>query len=287
MKWTGTQNKVIEFWHSRQNKPEIKFHSHTWYEIFYFHGGKCTYLIGDQVYSLYPGDLIIMNGMTLHRSKIFKEEDYIRSVIHFDPTYFHKVLRPLGMEEMLQPFEKLQSFRITLDIKGRKEVEDLLKRMADFQQKADDVSHYQYNLTFLNLLVSVSSFCKKTMKDVREISSEKENHVRCIMAFIEKNYMEELSMQMLEEELHLSKYYLSKIFKAVTGVTVFNYLYQRRINQAKILFVLEPDKFVTEVCYTVGFKHLSHFSKIFKQLEGCSPEAYRQSKKENITITNK
>lgn len=32
-----------------------QFHSHAFYEIYYFHEGRCTYLIGDSVFTLKPG----------------------------------------------------------------------------------------------------------------------------------------------------------------------------------------------------------------------------------------
>lgn len=37
------------------------FHSHPHYEIYYFHDGECTYIIGDRVYNLEPGDLVLMH----------------------------------------------------------------------------------------------------------------------------------------------------------------------------------------------------------------------------------
>lgn len=68
----------------RLNHPiHFVFHSHDQYEIYYFHEGKCNYLIGDRIYVLEPGDLILMDGMTLHCPKIEKGAKYVRSFIHF------------------------------------------------------------------------------------------------------------------------------------------------------------------------------------------------------------
>lgn len=73
----------------------------------------------------------------------------------------------------------------------------------------------------------------------------------------------------------MSKYHLAKVFKEMTGVTIFKYLYQRRINQAKIEFLLSTAS-VTEICYQVGFNYPSHFTKVFKQLTGLTPEQYKR-----------
>ncbi|MCK9912405.1 helix-turn-helix transcriptional regulator, partial [Microbacteriaceae bacterium K1510] len=70
--------------------------------------------------------------------------------------------------------------------------------------------------------------------------------------------------------------YLSRTFKEVTGVPLFDYIYRQRINQARIRFLLDPDASVTDVGYAVGFKHPAHFSRLFKRLMGVSPDRYRR-----------
>lgn len=66
------------------------FHSHPHYEIYYFHDGECTYIIGDRVYNLEPGDLVLMHGLTLHRPHPKPGSAYERSTLHFDPSAIRK-----------------------------------------------------------------------------------------------------------------------------------------------------------------------------------------------------
>ncbi|MCZ8514996.1 hypothetical protein O9H85_21755 [Paenibacillus filicis] len=40
----------------------------------------------------------------------------------------------------------------------------------------------------------------------------------------------------------MSKYYLTGIFKEVTGITIFKYLFQRRINEAKVRFLMDKSR---------------------------------------------
>ena len=262
--------------YNNQTRPSMNFHSHSHYEIFYFHAGRCNYLIGDRIYTLTPGDLIIMNGMTLHRPKLFDEEAYCRTTVHFNGDYFQEVFKAMGMQKLLQPFTTLQSFRIQMSETEQAEVDSLLQKMKHYQSE-EEVSYWRFQLSFFELLVVIYQLCQRPLNEMNETASDKEKHVQRLISFLEEHYRNsQLNMEVLEEALHVSRYYLSKVFKEVTGVTVFNYLYQRRINQAKIDFLIHPDRSVTEVSYSVGFKHPAHFSKIFKQLVGISPEKFRR-----------
>lgn len=277
MKKLSITTYQLDFTYQNDKKWKETFHSHTQYELYYFHGGRCNFLIGDRMYVLEPGDLIIMNGLTLHRPKTFEGEPYIRSVIHFDAAYFATMLSALGMEELLNPFRKLQSYRLRLEGETKDSVESKLEAMHQWSYRTDIGSDFRYRLAFLDLLAIIYGLLETPLEQHSSLPSEKENHVQNIVSFIERHYMEDIHMQSLEQALHLSKYYLAKVFKEITGATIFDYLYQRRINQAKIEFLLHPERSVTEVGYNVGFKHLAHFSKVFKQLAGCSPDQFRKT----------
>lgn len=57
----------IEFTYRNDSPmPGAQFHSHAFYEMYYFQEGECNYLIGDKLMTLHPGDFILMHGMTLH-----------------------------------------------------------------------------------------------------------------------------------------------------------------------------------------------------------------------------
>jgi AraC-like DNA-binding protein len=256
---------------------QMKLHSHTVYEIYYFHKGKCTYLIGDQIYVLAPGDLILMHGLTLHCPNVDPELEYSRTIIHFDPAYVSNMIQqPLSIN-VLKPFQELRNHRFQLQGEEKQHMEAALINLEQLFTKQDSISYHRFHALFLDLLFMIYGYCQKPLEVKPEFPSAKEHHVQSIMTFIEENFQEDVHLDEMEMSLHLSKYYLVKIFKEVTGITIFTYLYQRRINQAKVLFLMEKQKTITDICYQIGFKHPAHFSRIFKQLVGCTPEKYRKA----------
>ncbi|WP_148933339.1 helix-turn-helix domain-containing protein [Paenibacillus methanolicus] len=256
-----------------------QFHSHPYYEIYYFQGGECNYLIGDKLIALKPGDLILMHGMTLHCSNPSPHQPYVRSILHFEPAMIGKLLRPEAAAHMLQPFEELRNIRLSLSAAQQDEYEALLAQLHVLYRarktEGAGAGADRFTFRFLDVLALIREWCDGPTGQ-HEHDSLKERHVQSVVSYIEENYARELTLDMIAGALHLTKPYLSHLFKEVTGTTVFKYLYNRRLNQAKMLFRLEPHRSVSDVCRTVGFRHLAHFSRLFKAAEGQSPEQYRK-----------
>ncbi|MFC4776361.1 AraC family transcriptional regulator [Paenibacillus sp. GCM10023252] len=261
----------------RSDRPiEPVFHSHPFYEVYYFHSGKCNYLIGDRIYVLAPGDLILMNGMTLHCPKIGPDVPYIRTTIHFNSSGMLPLLQLSGSINFLKPFQELGNYRLRLHGEDRVRIEQRLLQMHELQQRGDELGSNRCALAFADLLYLIYELCELPLSDKKEQSYDRESTVQAIITYVEAHYTESFGLDDLGAELHMSKHYLSKLFKEVTGVTIFDYVYQRRINQAKIMLLLDGSLSLTEVSYSLGFKHLAHFSRVFKRQIGQTPERYRR-----------
>lgn len=258
---------------------DIAFHSHPFYEIYYFHEGDCTYLIGDKLIVLRPGDLILLHGMTLHSPNPSPHAPYIRTIVHFDPAFVHRLLQAEPAAALLQPFEELRNLRLAPPEADRAELERLLSDMAGAYRPWPGGSRParlgRFELRFLELLQRIAGWCAAPVRD-REHESPQERIVQDVVSYVEDHFRDDLSLDDIAGALHVAKPYLANLFKRITGTTIFKYVYQRRINQAKILFRFEPQRSVSSVCREVGFSHLAHFSRLFKETAGMSPDAYRK-----------
>ena len=93
---------------------------------------------------------------------------------------------------------------------------------------------------------------------------------------IRENYMEHISLDTLAQQVHVSKYYFSHLFKEETGLTPANYLQQVRLSKAKELLratTLSQD----EICSKVGLYNSSYLSRLFRTHEKVTPDQYRRS----------
>jgi AraC-like DNA-binding protein len=75
-------------------------------------------------------------------------------------------------------------------------------------------------------------------------------------------------------ELHLSPNYFGDLIKKETGRSPQEYIQEKVIDVAKER-IFDPTRSVSEIAYTLGFKYPQHFSRLFKQRVGHTPNEYR------------
>lgn len=91
---------------------------------------------------------------------------------------------------------------------------------------------------------------------------------------VKQRFRENITLDIVAEELGVSSFYLSKLFHKHTGMNFTEYLTQKRIAQAKRL--LENGEMnIKEIAYATGFNSQSYFSKIFKKYVGIAPSDYK------------
>lgn len=91
-----------------------------------------------------------------------------------------------------------------------------------------------------------------------------------ILDYLNENYMHDLSMEEIANYTGRSLATFKRDFAKVCDTTPQKWIIKRRLEAAHD-FIKSGKKRVTEACFDVGFKNLSHFSKIYKQTYGVAP----------------
>jgi two-component system response regulator YesN len=97
-----------------------------------------------------------------------------------------------------------------------------------------------------------------------------------IAEFLEKHYHEDVSLQDIANRFYLSREYISRKFKQEFEVNLSDYLGQIRMSKAKVL-LRNPHLRISQVAEMVGYQDEKYFSKVFKKLEGLTPNEYRKT----------
>lgn len=91
-----------------------------------------------------------------------------------------------------------------------------------------------------------------------------------IIDYLNENYMLDLSMEEIASYTGRSLATFKRDFAKVSDLTPQKWIIKRRLEAAHNL-IKSGKKKVTEACFDVGFKNLSHFSKVYKETYGVAP----------------
>ncbi len=93
--------------------------------------------------------------------------------------------------------------------------------------------------------------------------------------YIEKHYMDNLSLNVLAEEIHMNPYYFSSFFKKHAGENFKDYVNKVRISHA-VSLLLSTDKKTYEIAMETGFRDARSFSEVFSRIYGETPSSYKK-----------
>jgi AraC family transcriptional regulator of adaptative response / methylphosphotriester-DNA alkyltransferase methyltransferase len=115
--------------------------------------------------------------------------------------------------------------------------------------------------------------CKRCKPNGKRLPNEE--WVSQIEHFIQNNYAEALTLDMLADMCHGSPYHLQRTFKRIKGVTPAEFIQQTRIAKA-MHFLSATDKTMIHIALAVGIRNPTHFVTLFKKRTGLTPTDYRQ-----------
>ena len=98
--------------------------------------------------------------------------------------------------------------------------------------------------------------------------------VRRALEYIRAEYMNEIVIANIAKHCGYSEFYLMKLFKQYTGVSIVDYANDYRLTVAGRQ-LRDTDDDIATIAYQVGFNNISYFDRQFKRLYGMTPKAFR------------
>ncbi|MBK6004790.1 helix-turn-helix transcriptional regulator [Ramlibacter ginsenosidimutans] len=95
-----------------------------------------------------------------------------------------------------------------------------------------------------------------------------------VQAFVRDNISEELHVERLAAEVHMSQYHFARMFKHATGLPPHLYIVMQRVSHAKAL-LQDTELPLLEVAEQSGFRTQGHFTGVFGRYAGMTPRTFR------------
>lgn len=97
-----------------------------------------------------------------------------------------------------------------------------------------------------------------------------------VKEFIEKNYMKDISISQIAEELQMAPSYLSMLFHQEAGEKFIDYLTYVRMENAKRLLIQNSTAAIKDIAMMCGYNSSQYFAKVFLSQCGCSPSIFKK-----------
>ena len=267
----GTLNDYAVYGGAIRGAAAGTVHQHDYIEIFLNLTDPQTFLIGDRMYSVAPGDLMLVNCGEQHA--VMDKANGNACFVEVRPEFLLTLCTDqTNLLSWLSLDGSVPQRKVALSETELGEMRRLI-RMCQNRNGSYGWDVLE-RVHFIELMVAISR-CFQTARQNARVSVRYSELLAPALRYVEEHLEENFALQDMADHIGVSKCYLCKIFKNGTGTTVNQYVMARRIHRAKQL--LRTGKNVTEVSAEVGFNDYSYFIKSFKSLTGVTPAKFAWS----------
>ena len=276
-------NPSLPFFFSCQLVPpwspdrEVRGNWHDELEILYFLDGMATINSGDEHFEAHSGDLVVFNSNDIH--KIMPIDNYARYMcLIINSSYCMDNYIDLGNTRLRGILQDEIISKLMTEL-GECYPADISPESIDKAIPARILMSRSIVLQILTRLVC----CYQTNNDHSHNNNRNNNDkIKNLLEHIHSNLQRDISLDEISCLSGLSKYYLSREFKRVTGLPFVRYVNFIRCENAKQLLKDQKTP-IGEICKRCGFSDLSYFSKTFLRIVGITPTEYRKKNAHQLT----
>lgn len=256
-------------------------HSHHMLELSLFKAGMGVYEIGERQYDIHTGDVYVIGNTEPHRIRLREGEEVENLVVHFETSFLWNFYGQAEDVQFLDVFfNRGKHFCHRLD-RANPATAEIAALFGQMEQVFVEQPPY-YKLQVKILLESILcrilcsyGYCDPAEGGAGLLSHKDIYKIDEVMNYINFHLDSHLTLQELAQIACVSPAYFSSIFKRYNGVTLFEYITQKRVEYA-IQLIKTTNKSLTEIAILCGFNSSTSFNKAFGRITGFAPSFYRK-----------
>ena len=280
--FTGSENFPFAIHYGHHDEDLVMHHHSDFSELTIVLDGKAEHCVNDEVYTIAKGDIFVIGKGIYHG---YKNPEHFRICnVMFRPEALlnedYDVKKCAGYHALflVEPaINASQGFKARLKLR----IEDFLRLEELIAVSIDEfnndnpgrntlrTAYFLHIVTFLSRLYTTSARHRES------------DNIANAAAFMESNYMNDISISSLLDVSHYSQRHFIRLFSEIYNTTPQKYLLGIRINQACRL-LRETRLPVTDISCQCGFNDPNYFSRAFKKATGRSPLSFRAASRSGM-----
>ena len=279
----GSDEFPLETYHTIMSRNILGYTKWHWHEELQFclvTDGTVIFHVNERQYRLAKGDGIFINSGYLHMAMPIDNPDSAYICLDTDSKLLSGFSGSIMDKRYVQPFLPDPSLANVVLLQRHAWAKSILcdiTKIYELTQAKD----FGYELNVCSLLCRMWISLLQNRPELQELRGSRHSNsaVQGILACIEEHYGERLTIDMIAREVSFSPSECCRIFKKITGETIFSHLRNYRLAQGMNL-LRHTNLPVSQIAYDTGFCSTSYFIEVFKANVGVTPLQYRFEHKE-------
>ena len=230
---------------------------------------KCALGTGDVVLiDRNKGFRFVCNEPTEYFSLQFNIADFINE----EAFVFEKKEVSVFLSLWREPVQKMNGLHVNV-----KKIQELLFLIEnEFENRTDSSTFLVKSYMLLVFALIMQYFSVNAVEEKGEYSAHYKNIEKSI-SYIHEHLSEKVTLDELAKIAMMGKTNYSVTFKKITGMTVWEYILNARIELATNYLMESNGEYnITELAFLCGFNDSAHFNKTFKKLKGKTPRDFKK-----------
>jgi AraC-like DNA-binding protein len=255
--------------------PLVRWHYHEEYELHLIVRTRGKVFVGDYIGHFEPGHLVLTGPRLPHNwisTDVAPEGVAVRDrVLQFSDAPLREAAELIP--EMQEVLPLLERARHGIEFFGMSELTaarlERIKQCHGLRRLAE----------FLDLMGELARCADTRALSTVQLQSFEDDaslaQISGIVDWVTEHSAEQFAMSDVCARVGMSESKFSRYFRRATGNTFTDFVNRLRINRACQL-LMETDRYITNVCYDVGFNNVANFNRRFLQVKGMTPKEFRQ-----------
>ena len=256
--------------------PVLLLHWHPEAEIFYLQEGELLFHLEQEEIHLHAGDAVFIPPRLLHTAHALPHTGGQLRALVFSTDL---VVPPSDIKRHQKYVQPVLHDNQRCSLHFRHEapehaafLKDLVRLFAENDVQPDTDLMIE---GFIRVLWQAIYSLNPVLRQMGQQPEKTAALVQEAMAYIHEHYTEDVQLAEMADALHVSRSYLCRIFRQMTGVPPFVYLNKYRIMKSCELLA-STDAPVGEIAGRCGFNTISYFNREFARFVKITPLKYRK-----------
>ena len=262
------------YYYSDYYLSKVESHTHNYYEFYFFLEGNVDMIIEGDVFSMHPGDLVLIPPKIRHHAEIRNQElPYRRFVFWISREYCNRLLElSPDYVYLMQHVEVAGDYVFSNDIITFNTIQSKVFALIDEMRSNRFGRDARISLCVNDLILHLNRIVHE--RNYPRSEKEDKNLYQSLAEYIEKNLEGDLSLEHLAEVFYVSKYHIAHTFKDHTGLSIHQYITKKRLTACREAILGGSE--ITQAYLMFGFGDYSSFYRAFKKEYGISPREFRR-----------